>query len=87
VRAAVGPDVAIAVDFSQSLHGQGFRNDTAIVHLRALEKAGVNVFEQPVADGDLEGLAKISAPTFPSILRLGDSLNSFVLGFLVVFIA
>ena len=61
VRAAVGPDVAISVDFSQSLNGQGFRNDTAIVHLRALEKAGVNAFEQPVADGDLEGLAKISA--------------------------
>lgn len=61
VRDAVGKDVFIGVDFSQSLHMAGFRADTAIVHIRALEKAGANAFEQPVADWDVEGLARISA--------------------------
>lgn len=61
VRKAVGDDVAIAVDFSQSLHMLGFRADTAIVHVRALEKAGASAFEQPVADWDVEGLARITA--------------------------
>lgn len=61
VREAVGKDIHIGVDFSQSLQMAGFRADTAIVHIRALEKAGANAFEQPVADWDVEGLARISA--------------------------
>ncbi len=61
VRKAIGDDVAISVDFSQSLHMLGFRADTAIAHVRALEKAGASAFEQPVADWDVEGLARIAA--------------------------
>ncbi|MER2535917.1 MAG: enolase C-terminal domain-like protein [Rhizobiaceae bacterium] len=61
VRAAIGEGVYIGVDFSQSLQMVGFRADTAIVHIRALEKAGANAFEQPVANWDIEGLARISA--------------------------
>lgn len=61
VRAAVGDAVAIAVDFSQSLHVLGYRGDTAIQQIRALEKAGASAFEQPLADWDTEGLARIAA--------------------------
>lgn len=61
VRAAVGEGVAISVDFSQSLHMLGYRADTAIAHVRALEKAGAGAFEQPVADWDVEGLARVAA--------------------------
>ncbi len=61
VRAAVGDGVAIAVDFSQSLTVLGYRGDTAIAHIRALEKAGASAFEQPLADWDVEGMARIAA--------------------------
>ncbi|MBA8908318.1 MULTISPECIES: mandelate racemase/muconate lactonizing enzyme family protein [Aminobacter] len=61
VRAAVGDDIGIAVDFSQSLHLVGFRSDTAIAQIRALEKAGATAFEQPLADWDVEGLARVAA--------------------------
>ena len=61
VRAAVGEGVSISVDFSQSLHVIGYRADTAISHIRALEKAGASAFEQPVAGWDLEGMARVAA--------------------------
>ncbi|MBE2277903.1 MAG: hypothetical protein IAE87_16590 [Rhodobacteraceae bacterium] len=61
VREAVGNDVSISVDFSQSLHVIGYRADTAIPHIRALEKAGASAFEQPVAGWDIEGMARIAA--------------------------
>lgn len=61
VRAAVGDGIAIAVDFSQSLHVLGYRGDTAIRQIRALEKAGASAFEQPLADWDTEGLARVAA--------------------------
>jgi len=61
VRRAVGQEIPIPVDFSQSLHFAGYRADTAIAHLRALEPFGVTAFEQPLADWDLEGMARVAA--------------------------
>lgn len=61
VRAAIGDDIPISVDFSQSLHLLGYRGDTAIAQIRALERAGASTFEQPLADWDTEGLARIAA--------------------------
>jgi L-alanine-DL-glutamate epimerase-like enolase superfamily enzyme len=61
VREAIGDAIPIAVDFSQSLHFAGFRGDTAIGHLRKLEPFGVSAFEQPLADWDLEGMARVAA--------------------------
>ena len=61
VRAAIGEDIPIAVDFSQSLHFAGHRADTAVAHLRALEPFRVAAFEQPLADWDIEGMARLAA--------------------------
>ncbi len=60
VREAVGDDIPIGTDFSQSLHFSGYRADTAIKHLRSLEGFDILVFEQPLADWDLEGSARIA---------------------------
>ncbi len=61
VRAAIGEEIPIALDFSQSLHFAGHRADTAITHLRALEPFGIAAFEQPLADWDIEGMARVAA--------------------------
>ena len=60
VREAIGGEIPIAVDFSQSLGTLTSRSDTAISHIRQLEKAGASVFEQPVDDWDIDGLSRIS---------------------------
>jgi muconate cycloisomerase len=61
VRDTVDESIGISVDFSQSLHAIGYRADTAISYIRALEKAGVSAFEQPVANWDIERMARITS--------------------------
>ena len=60
VREAVGDDIPIGVDFSQSLHFSGYRADTALKHLRSLEPFDLLAIEQPLADWDIEGSARIA---------------------------
>jgi L-Ala-D/L-Glu epimerase len=58
VREAVGPDVVLRADANQ-----GWTADQAIEVIRSLEDAGVGLefIEQPVAAGDLDGLARVTA--------------------------
>jgi L-alanine-DL-glutamate epimerase-like enolase superfamily enzyme len=56
VRDAVGSEVHLTVDANQS-----YRPDDAIRVARRMEELGVELFEQPVARGDLEGLARVAA--------------------------
>lgn len=58
VRAAVGPAVTLRVDANQA-----FGPEEAIALIRRFEEAGLDIelVEQPVAAGDWEGLARVSA--------------------------
>jgi L-alanine-DL-glutamate epimerase-like enolase superfamily enzyme len=56
VREAVGPDVAIMVDATET-----WTPDRAIRTGRALQEAGVVWLEDPVSHADLPGMARISA--------------------------
>lgn len=56
VREAVGPAVHLTVDANQS-----YRPDGAIAAARRMEELGVELFEQPVARDDLDGLARVAA--------------------------
>lgn len=60
VREAVGDGVGLDIDFSQSLSLHQGRPDMAIAYVRALEGFGLNSVEQPLASGDLEGMARIA---------------------------
>lgn len=55
IRAAVGPDVAIMVDYNQSLTAA-----EAIVRIRAIEEFGLTWVEEPVGSHDFEGHAKVA---------------------------
>lgn len=73
VRDAVGRDVHLTVDANQS-----YEPDGAIAAGRRIEDLGVELFEQPVARDDLEGLAHVAAvldvpvEADESALGLGD---------------
>lgn len=58
IRAAVGPAVQVRLDANQ-----GWRPREAVRAVRAMEDAGVDLelVEQPVAGGDLDGLAFVTA--------------------------
>ncbi|MGA7206038.1 MAG: dipeptide epimerase [Specibacter sp.] len=58
VRAAVGPAVTLRIDANQA-----FTPEEAIAMIRAFEEnqLGIELVEQPVAAGDWEGLARVSA--------------------------
>lgn len=60
VRAAVGPDVRLSIDFNQGLHYAGLVEE-AIAYIRKLEAFGIDSVEQPLAAWDLDGMAKIAA--------------------------
>lgn len=60
VREAVGGGVGLDIDFSQSLTLHQGRPDAAIAYVRALEAFGLNSVEQPLAGGDLEGMARLA---------------------------
>jgi mandelate racemase len=55
IRAAVGPDVAVMVDYNQSLTPA-----EAIERIRALEREGLAWLEEPVASHDFEGHAEVA---------------------------
>jgi mandelate racemase len=55
IRAAVGPDVAVMVDYNQSLTPA-----EAIQRIRALEGEGLAWVEEPVASHDFEGHAEVA---------------------------
>lgn len=56
LRRAVGPDVSIMTDALW-----GFAPADAIRLARGLEEVGLTWFEEPVRDGDLDGLARVRA--------------------------
>lgn len=56
IRRAVGPDVAIMVDYNQSLTPAA-----AIERLRALDDEGLTWIEEPTLSHDFKGLAQIAA--------------------------
>lgn len=60
VREAVGDGIGLDIDFSQSLSLHHGRPDMAIAYIRALEAFGLNGVEQPLAGGDLAGMARIA---------------------------
>lgn len=60
VREAVGDGVGLDIDFSQSLALHQGRPDLAIAYVRALEAFGLDSVEQPLASGDLEGMARLA---------------------------
>ena len=61
IRQAVGNDIIIDMDFSQSLSLHQGRPDTAVNYIKSLEAFGVASFEQPLAAWDLEGMARVAA--------------------------
>ncbi len=60
VRDALGDGVGLDIDFSQSLSLHQGRPDMAIAYIRALEAFGLNSVEQPLAAGDLAGMARVA---------------------------
>jgi muconate cycloisomerase len=58
VRAAVGDDVRLRVDYNQA-----YRPDEAIRALAAIEEFGIDAAEQPVVVGDVVGLAEVQHHT------------------------
>lgn len=55
VREAVGPSVHLTVDANQS-----YRPDGAVRAAERMERHAIELFEQPVAAGDVDGLAEVS---------------------------
>lgn len=55
MRQAVGPDVALMIDYNQSLDV-----DAAIVRLRELDDEGLTWIEEPVASHDFAGSARVT---------------------------
>src|SRR5574341_1036737 len=68
VREAVGDGVGLDIDFSQSLSLHQGRPDVAITYIRALEAFGLDSVEQPLAAGDLAGMARIAAAIDPPLV-------------------
>ncbi|MBV9349052.1 MAG: hypothetical protein JO245_13855 [Pseudolabrys sp.] len=58
ICAALGGDMLISADANQ-----GFQRAQAIEYVRAMDGAGLDFFEQPVAADDLEGMAAVAAAT------------------------
>jgi len=54
----LGSDLLISADANQ-----GYSPEQAIQYVRAIEGAGLDFFEQPVAAGDLAGMAAVAAAT------------------------
>jgi L-alanine-DL-glutamate epimerase-like enolase superfamily enzyme len=79
VRAAVGDEPVIWVDFNQTL-SPGF----AVQYLREMEPYGLNIAEQPVAAANLEGMAYVKNSVSARILAhesswsLPDVLNVII---------
>jgi len=55
IRAAVGPDIAIRVDANQ-----GYTPDLAVRVAREMESLSIDLFEQPIAAGDIPGLKRVT---------------------------
>jgi muconate cycloisomerase len=60
VRDAVGDGVGLDIDFSQSLALHLGRPDLVVAYVRALEAFGLDSVEQPLAAGDLDGMARLA---------------------------
>ena len=58
VCAALGPGLLICADANQ-----GYSVEQALAYVQAVEGAGLDFFEQPIAGHDLDGMAKIAAAT------------------------
>ena len=56
VRAALGPDIALRLDVNGA-----WSAEQAVRAIRSLEEFGLELVEQPVAPGDLEGMARVRA--------------------------
>jgi L-Ala-D/L-Glu epimerase / N-acetyl-D-glutamate racemase len=69
VREAAGPEVALRIDANQ-----GWTPREAVTVIRALEDAGTGVefVEQPVAAGDLRGLAAVTAAVDTAVMADED---------------
>ncbi len=61
LRARLGDDISIGVDFNASLHEAHGRADRAIAWVRRLEAFDLDTIEQPVAAWDFDGMARITA--------------------------
>lgn len=67
VRKLIGPDIALMVDFNQSLSPA-----EAIRRIRALEPFDLGWIEEPVAAEDLQGHAKVRAAT-GAVIQTGEN--------------
>lgn len=79
VRAAAGPDVHLTLDANQSYSAEG-----AIALYERVRRHRIDIFEQPVPAGDLEGLLQVTrsidclteadeaAATLPDVFRIAD---------------
>jgi muconate cycloisomerase len=56
ICATLGPDALISADANQ-----GFSTEAAIAYVRAVARAGLDFFEQPVRCDDLAGMAAVAA--------------------------
>lgn len=72
VRAAVGPDIGLMVDFNQTL-----TRDTAQDRCRALDPLGLLWIEEPLIAADLEGAALL-ARDLETPIQIGENLFSGV---------
>lgn len=70
IRAAVGPDIELRIDFNQ-----GYDFDTAAYMLSRLPEFGITEAEQPVPDWDVDSMAKLKRLS-PVLLMADESVHS-----------
>lgn len=70
IRAAVGPETELRIDFNQ-----GYDFDTAAYMLGRLPEFGITEAEQPLPDWDVDGMARLK-PISPVLLMADESIHS-----------